>query len=86
MSEITKNQLHIRVEEALNTIRPHLAVDGGNVEVVEVTDDFKVKIKWLGACEACNMSAMTMKAGIEHTIKAHVPEIVGIEAVNGVMA
>lgn len=85
MLDSTKDQLYTRVEKALNSIRPHLAVDGGNVEIVEVTDDFRVKIKWIGACESCNMSAMTMKAGIEHTIKAHVPEIVSIEAVNGVM-
>ena len=79
-----KEQLFKKIDIALNSIRPHLAVDGGNVEIVDVTDDYRVKLKWLGACEACSMSAMTMKAGIEQTIKTHVPEIRSIEAVNGI--
>ena len=73
-----------KIESALDDIRPHLAVDGGNVEIVEVTDDNVLKIKWLGNCEGCNMSTMTMKAGIEQAVKNKVPEIVSIEAVNGV--
>jgi Fe-S cluster biogenesis protein NfuA len=73
-----------RVDKALDSIRPHLAVDGGNVEVVEVTDDMQLKIKWLGNCENCFMSVMTMKAGIEEVVKAQVPEIKSVVAVNGV--
>jgi Fe-S cluster biogenesis protein NfuA len=72
-----------RVDTALDIVRPHLAVDGGNVEIVEITDANILKIRWLGACEGCNMSWMTMRAGIEQTIKTQVPEIVGVEAVNG---
>ncbi len=68
---------------ALDDVRPHLAVDGGNIEVVEVTEDMGVKIKWLGNCEFCSMSIMTMKAGVEQAIKSKVPEITGVEAVNG---
>ncbi len=71
-----------RVDKALNEIRPHLAVDGGNIEVVEVTDEMLVKIKWLGNCQNCSMSAMTMRAGIEYTLKMQMPEIQGVEAVN----
>jgi Fe-S cluster biogenesis protein NfuA len=78
--------LYNRVNLALDTVRPHLAVDGGNVEIVEITDDNVLKIKWLGACESCNMSWMTMRAGIEQTIKNQVPEISGVEAVNGVQS
>lgn len=70
------------VDSALESIRPHLKVDGGNVEVVDVTDDFLVKIKWLGNCQSCNMSAFTMKAGIEQTIKHALPEIQAVEAIN----
>lgn len=75
------NTLHQKVEEALNTIRPYLEADGGNVEVVEITDQQILKLELTGACKTCNMSAMTMKAGIEETIKRAVPEIKGIEAV-----
>ena len=83
MSKSEHQALVARVDEALETIRPHLQVDGGNIEVVEVTEDMTVKVKWLGNCEFCSMSAMTMKAGVEQTLKAKVPEIQSIEAVNG---
>ncbi len=78
-----KQDLVTEVDTALNDIRPHLAVDGGNIEVVDVTDDLVVQIKWLGNCDGCSMSAMTMRAGIEQTIKSKLPQITGVEAVNG---
>jgi len=84
MSEEEKADLILKVDNALNDVRPHLAVDGGNVEVVDVTPDFLVLIKWMGNCESCSMSAMTMRAGIEQAIKSKVPNITGVTAVNGV--
>lgn len=78
-----RQQLFQRIDSALDDVRPHLAVDGGDVELVEVTDDKLVKIKWLGNCESCNMSVMTMRAGIEQAIRLKVPEIAGVVAVNG---
>ncbi len=86
MSTIEKEQLITRIDQALNEVRPHLAVDGGNVEVVDVTDDHIVKIKWLGTCEGCSMSAMTMRAGIEQAIRGKLPQILGVEAINGLTA
>ncbi|HMR87821.1 MAG TPA: NifU family protein [Saprospiraceae bacterium] len=81
---ITAEQtLFDKVNHALDEIRPHLAVDGGNLEIVEITDDLIVKIKWMGNCEHCSMSAMTMKAGVEQAIKSKLPEIKGVEVVNG---
>ena len=71
-----------RVEEALNTIRPYLETDGGNVSVEEITPDNVVRLKLLGSCGSCPMSIMTLKAGIEEAIKKAVPEITGIEATN----
>ncbi len=71
-----------KVEEALNTIRPYLEADGGNVSVVEITPELTLKLELTGACKTCNMSHMTMRAGIEETIKRSVPEIKNIEAVN----
>ena len=79
-----KQELLKRIDNALNDVRPHLAVDGGNVEVVDVTESNIVKIKWLGTCEGCSMSAMTMRAGIEQAIRGKVPQIEGVEAVNGI--
>ena len=74
--------LHQKVEEALDTIRPYLEADGGNVAIVEITSDQILKLELTGACKTCNMSHMTMKAGIEETIKRAVPEIKEIQSVN----
>ncbi len=78
-----RSNLIRQVNNALDDIRPHLVADGGNVEVVDVTDDMTVKVKWLGNCENCSMSIMTMRAGIEQAIKSKVPGIHHVEAVNG---
>jgi Fe-S cluster biogenesis protein NfuA len=78
---MNKEQLIFDIDLALNEIRPHLAVDGGNIEVVNVTDEMMVQIKWLGNCQSCNISTMTLKMGVEQTIKAKLPQIVGVEAV-----
>lgn len=83
MSKQEKQQLLEDIDIALNDVRPHLQVDGGNVEVVDVTDDMTVQIKWLGNCDGCSMSSMTMRAGIERTIKDKIPGIKGVEAING---
>jgi len=64
-----------RVEKALDKVRPMLAADGGNVELVEVTSDGVVKLKLKGSCSCCPMSSMTLKAGIERIIKEEVPEV-----------
>ena len=72
-----------QVDAALDAVRPHLAVDGGNIEVVEITDDMQLHIRWLGACSNCSMSMMTMRAGVEEAVLNRVPEIKGIKAVNG---
>ncbi len=71
-----------RVESALESIRPFLQADGGDVEIVEVTDDMKVSIRLLGSCQHCQISDMTMKFGIEESIKREVPEVKAIEAIN----
>ena len=79
---MSKENLIQRVEEALNTIRPHLISDGGDIRVVDITTDNKVLVKLLGSCESCPMSFMTMKAGVEMSIKSLVPEITSIEAIS----
>jgi Fe-S cluster biogenesis protein NfuA len=75
-------EINQRIEEALNQIRPYLEADGGNVSLIEVTNENVVRLKLLGACETCSMSMMTLKAGIEESIKRAVPEIKSVEAVN----
>ena len=71
-----------QVEVALDTIRPYLLADGGNVSIEEITPENVVKLKLLGSCGSCPMSIMTLKAGIEEAIKKAVPEITGVEAIN----
>jgi Fe-S cluster biogenesis protein NfuA len=83
MSQQEKDDLLKKVDLALEDLRPHLAVDGGNIEVVEITDERVAMIKWLGNCEACSMSAMTLRAGVEETLRSKVPEIQGVKPVNG---
>ncbi len=78
-----KTALIERIDNALASIRPHLEADGGDIEVVDVTEDMQVKVKWIGTCKTCSMSSMTMKAGIESTIKTAIPEITGVFAING---
>jgi Fe-S cluster biogenesis protein NfuA len=76
------NDLYERIEEALKQIRPFLEADGGNVTLVDVTDDFTARVKLHGSCSTCNMSMMTMRAGVEETVKRAVKEIKAVEAVN----
>ncbi len=71
-----------RIEGALDTIRPYLEADGGNVKVLEVTDEMVLKLELLGACGSCPMSAMTLKAGVEQAVLRAVPELVSVEAIN----
>lgn len=64
-----------KVRKALDTVRPSLQADGGDVELVEVSDDGVVKVKLLGACCGCPMSQMTLKMGIQAYLKKEVPEV-----------
>jgi Fe-S cluster biogenesis protein NfuA len=81
MTTLTEELLPL-VEASLDTMRPYLKDDGGNVEVVEITDDMVVRVRLLGACSTCPQSFMTMKAGIEEAVKRSVPQIKGVEAIN----
>ena len=76
------NNLLEQVEKALDTIRPYLETDGGNVKVLEIDENNTVKLEMLGACGTCPMSPMTLKAGVEEAIKKAVPEIQSVVAIN----
>ncbi|MFO7817752.1 MAG: NifU family protein [Thermodesulfobacteriota bacterium] len=68
-----------RVEKVLDKIRPSLQADGGDVELVEITDNNIVKVKLQGACQGCPMSQMTLKNGIERLLLKEIPELKGVE-------
>jgi len=70
-----------QVEAALEKVRPALQRDGGDVELVEVTEDGVVKVRLQGACQGCPMAQMTLQMGIERVIKEMVPDVKTIEAV-----
>jgi Fe-S cluster biogenesis protein NfuA len=68
--------------KALESVRPFLQADNGDIELVDVTDDGIVKVRLLGECEKCPLSIMTLRAGIERTLMKQVPGVRRIEAVN----
>ena len=70
-----------KVEKALEEIRPALQADGGNVELVDVTEDGVVKVRLTGACGCCPMSTYTLKMGIEQRLKEAVPQVKEVEQV-----
>ena len=76
------SELVDKVEKALNTIRPYLEADGGDVKVLKIDKDMNVILELLGNCGSCPMSTMTLKAGVEEAIKREVPEINNVHAIN----
>jgi Fe-S cluster biogenesis protein NfuA len=75
-------RMRLRVEEALDSIRPYLMADGGSVRLLNITPDNVVELELLGACGTCPMSTMTLRAGIEQSIKRAVPQVARVEAVS----
>ena len=71
----TKQDIINKINVALDSIRPFLNDDGGDIELIEFTDDNVVKVKFLGACKSCSMSPMTLKGGVEEAIKKVLPEV-----------
>ncbi len=71
-----------RIENTLDSLRPYLQADSGNVSLVDITEDMIVRLELLGACSSCSMSMMTLKAGIEQSLLKAIPEIKGVVAIN----
>ena len=70
-----KKELRLKVEKALEKVKPALQADGGDVELVDVTADGIVKVRLTGACHGCPMSQITLQMGINRTLKNEIPEI-----------
>ena len=68
------------INKAIDELRPYLKNDGGDMEFVEITKEKKVIVRLLGACKTCSASKMTIKAGLEESLKNLIPEISGVEA------
>ena len=78
----TKEEIVKKINSSIEIIRPYLQNDGGDISLVEVTDDLTVKVKLHGACGSCPYSLMTLKNGVEQSIRRDVPEIKEVVAVN----
>jgi Fe-S cluster biogenesis protein NfuA len=76
-----KPELTAKINEALASLRPFFEADGGDMKLIDITDDGIAQIQLLGACSDCSMSLMTLKAGVEQAVKKVAPEIVSVEAV-----
>ena len=76
------SELQEKVEKALDTIRPYLEADGGDVKVLEIDGNNNLVLELMGNCGSCPMSTMTLKAGVEEAVKREVPEIRAVHAVN----
>ncbi|MFK2818740.1 NifU family protein [Flavobacteriaceae sp. LMIT009] len=80
---MTSEELKVNVEKALAEIRPFLESDGGDISLIDIEDDKLVKVQLLGACVGCSVNQMTLKSGVEMTIKKYAPQIervINIEA------
>ena len=75
MGIITDKLILDKIEVALQEIRPFLQDDGGDINFIELTDQWIVKVKLVGACSSCNISMMTLKNGVEVAIKRAVPQV-----------
>lgn len=74
--------LQDKVKEIIEQVRPQLQADGGDIELVSVTDDGKVNVKLTGACGDCPMATMTLKMGVEARLKEKIPEVTEVIQVN----
>lgn len=74
-------ELMTKVQQALDEIRPAIQMDGGDVELVDITEDGVAQVRMVGACGGCPMSMVTLQAGIERIIKRKVPSITGVQAI-----
>ena len=77
-----KNKIHDRIKNELEKIRPYLQADGGDIKLVEITEDFVVKVELTGACRGCPYSEQTLKAGVEQALKKEVPEVKKVISAN----
>ena len=82
MTTENKEEITRKVKNVLEQIRPYIQQDGGDIEFVELTDDMIVNVELKGACGSCPYSMMTLKGGVETTIKNAIPEIQSVESIN----
>jgi Fe-S cluster biogenesis protein NfuA len=80
----TDQKLHAKVEAAIETMRPFFEADGGDMQLVDITENMVARLRLIGSCRNCQMREMTLKGGVEEAIKRVAPEISGVEAYEGI--
>jgi len=75
MGNTENSELKKKVNNVIDQVRPYLQADGGDIEIIDITDDLTVKVKLVGACNSCAFSTMTLKNGVEATLKKVLPKI-----------
>lgn len=80
--EKVKKEQEAKILKALDKVRPYLQADGGDIEIVEISDDLVVKVEMTGACDGCPFSMHTLRAGVEEAIRKELPEVKEVIAVN----
>ncbi|HUI63213.1 MAG TPA: NifU family protein [Bacteroidota bacterium] len=78
-----QDTMESRIERTLETVRPYLRKDGGDVRFVRIRDNGTLEVQWLGTCQRCPVSLMTLRAGVERAVLREIPEITRVEAVSG---
>ena len=79
---MNEDNLMDRVNKGLDDVRPYLASDGGDLSLVKITSDFVVFIRFEGACKTCDVNQMTLKLGIQESVKKYAPEIQSVQTVD----
>ncbi|VAW27879.1 NifU-like domain protein [hydrothermal vent metagenome] len=80
--EDDRSKLNQKVQNVIDQVRPYLQQDGGDINFIEITDDNVVNVELIGACGACPFSTMTLKNGVEATLKKVIPEVKEVVAIN----
>ncbi len=83
MTTLSESEIESRIEHCLESVRPFLRADGGDVQFVRLRDDGVLELRWLGTCLICPMSQMTLRAGVERALMKDIPEVRRVEAVSG---
>ena len=79
---MSSEEIRLNVVKALDEIRPFLENDGGNINLIAIENDEVVKVQLVGACSSCSVNQITLKSGVEMTIKKYLPEIESVESID----
>ncbi len=77
-----QKEINEKISQSIDKLRPYLQADGGDIELVEITDDYTVRVKLVGSCGSCPYKLHTLKAGVEQSLKREIPEVKEVVSVD----